>query len=234
MKIGKNISLSLSLAIAAVFAFPSAGNAVTLSTGPYPGKNLQKVEVVHYANAKPGAATTKTGGGYKLTGYKLGLGGSCYLNTSGVDEGAVSKFQAAVDTWDAATSAEVFGSVTSDSDAVYGDLDGKNSIVFDRYPTDGVIAVTAYWVDRSTRTVVEFDMMYNTYYQWGTVESNGTGVMDIQNIATHEFGHAFGLSDIYSSAYSHVTMYGYSNFGDIAKRTLDPQDVLGIQKIYGK
>lgn len=238
MNIRKNFSLSLALAVAAVFAFPAAGSAGAVSSGVYPGRNLEKIEVVTYANAKADTSAAKTsGGGYKLSGYKLGANEDCYLNFSGLQNsnGASNAFDSAVGAWESAASKDLIKTIKQDNNAHYGSLDGKNSVEFGRYAgSNGVIAVTAYWVDRSTRTIVEFDMQYNTYYNWGDASTGGSGVMDIQNIATHEFGHAFGLSDIYSGAYSKVTMYGYSNYGETEKRTLEAQDIAGIRKIYGQ
>lgn len=235
MKFRKKFGLSLSIALAAVIAFPAAGSALTVSQGAYPGRNLEKIVVVDYANAKEAAASGKSSGGYKLTGYRLDLAkNSCYLNSSS-PAGALSAIKEATIEWDSATSAELFGNVNTSSTAKYGVLDKQNSIEFGMYSgSSGVIAVTAYWVDRTTKTIVEFDMLYNTYYAWGDATKDGSKVMDIQNIATHEFGHAFGLADIYSGAYSKVTMYGYSNYGETSKRDLEPQDIAGIQKIYGK
>jgi predicted Zn-dependent protease len=57
--------------------------------------------------------------------------------------------------------------------------------------------------------------------------------MDLQNIATHEFGHAVGLGDIYDTACSSVTMYGYSDYGDTVKRTLETPDITGLRTLYG-
>tara|TARA_Y100000310_G_C20612418_1_gene778733 strand:- start:832 stop:1008 length:177 start_codon:yes stop_codon:yes gene_type:complete len=56
--------------------------------------------------------------------------------------------------------------------------------------------------------------------------------MDLQNIAVHELGHSVGLGDIYTDACSTVTMYGYSVYGDVEKRTLEQPDVDGLQKMY--
>jgi len=57
--------------------------------------------------------------------------------------------------------------------------------------------------------------------------------MDLQNIATHELGHGVGLGDLYITACSEETMYGYSNYGETKKRTLNAGDIMGIQKLYG-
>ena len=56
--------------------------------------------------------------------------------------------------------------------------------------------------------------------------------MDLQNIATHELGHAVGMDDIYTDSCSHVTMYGYSYEGDTEKRTLELPDIEGLLRMY--
>jgi len=57
--------------------------------------------------------------------------------------------------------------------------------------------------------------------------------MDLENIATHEIGHGAGLNDIYSSSCTAVTMYGYSDYGETSKRTLEIPDIQGLQTLYG-
>jgi predicted Zn-dependent protease len=57
--------------------------------------------------------------------------------------------------------------------------------------------------------------------------------MDVQNIATHEIGHTLGLDDLYTTSCSAVTMFGYSGYGDTAKRDLAIPDITGLQKLYG-
>lgn len=91
--------------------------------------------------------------------------------------------------------------------------------------------MATYWYNRVTREIVECDIQFNTYYNWGT--SDEATVMDLQNIATHELGHFFNLSDIYDNSKDTLTMYGYSWDGDIAKRTLAAGDQLGIKAVFG-
>ena len=81
------------------------------------------------------------------------------------------------------------------------------------------------------REIIEFDVLFDTDYTWGDADINPT-VMDLQNIATHEIGHGLGLADIYDSACSEVTMYGYSVYGETKKRTLEPPDMTGMQELY--
>jgi len=78
-----------------------------------------------------------------------------------------------------------------------------------------------------------FDTNYNWYDCTQTSCTSENKGMDLQNIATHETGHGVGLADVYSSACSEVTMYGYSWYGDIGKRDLAQPDITGLQKLYG-
>jgi len=75
-------------------------------------------------------------------------------------------------------------------------------------------------------------MLLNDNYQWGDATVDPS-LMDLENIMTHELGHSIGLSDIYTDSCSSVTMYGYSNYGDVEKRSLENPDILGLQSMYG-
>jgi len=55
---------------------------------------------------------------------------------------------------------------------------------------------------------------------------------DVQSVATHELGHAFGLLDLYGDPDSEKTMYGYGSTNDISARDLEPEDEAGIAYIY--
>jgi hypothetical protein len=77
---------------------------------------------------------------------------------------------------------------------------------------------------------VESDVVFNTYYTWST--TGASSAMDLQNIATHEFGHN-GLNDLKAPRDWALTMYAYSGLGETDKQTLGTGDILGIQKLYG-
>jgi len=111
--------------------------------------------------------------------------------------------------------------------------DFKNSVVFGDYPDSSAIAITALWFSRKGKQIVEFDIIFNTRFSWGDAAVNPS-LMDLQNIAAHEFGHSVGLDDIYSAECSTVTMYGYSWQGDIQKRTLEEPDIAGLLRMYKK
>ena len=136
--------------------------------------------------------------------------------------------------WDDETGFDLLGGGTVDSSAGFSDVrDGKNSYSFDDYPLSGVIAVCRTWWNKNGE-IIEYDIMFDEDFDWGNATSSETPVMDLQNIATHEIGHGFGLLDLYMRRCDDQTMYGYSGYGDIEKRTLEYGDILGIKAIYGE
>jgi len=200
--------------------------------------NLERIDFIHYARPPGLAKPPKTPTCYKLMGLKwLKLPVTITLNPE-TDEDLSKNFletafAAASETWDEKTSKNLFSdSVGIDTTAAYGVLDGKNTIAFGDYPDDNVIAVTSVWFTRKSNQIVEFDMVFNEYWPWGAAESDGNQ-MDIQNIATHELGHAVGLADVYTASCNEVTMYGYSWYEEVIKRDLAAPDITGLQKIYG-
>ena len=146
-----------------------------------------------------------------------------------------SAISAGVEKWDNWTGAELFNdSYEIDNTATYGIQDYVNAIAWDDYPTVGVIGVTTIWYSPATKTIVEFDVMFDIDWPWGDATNPETpDVMDLQNIAIHELGHGVGLADVYDEACSAVTMYGYSDYGETQKRTLADPDIIGIQALYG-
>jgi len=150
----------------------------------------------------------------------------------------VSAITAGAEEWAGNTSADLYGDYSVVNDASWDDTvpDGRNELLFGNYSEPGVIGVTIAWGYFSgppkTREIVEFDILFDTDYTWGdaTIDSS---VMDLQNIATHELGHGFGLGDLYELSCSEETMYGYSDYGETQKRDLNSGDIIGIQKLYG-
>jgi hypothetical protein len=150
----------------------------------------------------------------------------------------VSAVSASAEEWDAHTTTELFNDeytvvydATFDTDAP----DGRNEVLFGDYPRTGVIAVTVIWGYFSgppwTREIIEFDIMFDTDWIWGDATVLGDAVMDLQNIATHEFGHGAGLDDY--NLCELETMYGYADYGETIKRDLYTGDIAGIQDLYG-
>lgn len=214
---------------------PDKSPVITLTDG---GEwDLERVDFIHYAKpanpgSKPGTDTC-----YKLMGVKWPSLPVSYAinpaNPGGLTEDFVtSTFAASAETWDAETSSELFNDAYSvDYSAQYGVQNYQNAVSFGAYPDSNVIAITSVWYSRRGRQIVEFDMLFNTNFNWGDASVDPL-LMDFQNIATHELGHSVGMDDIYTSTCSAVTMYGYSGEGDVSKRSLEQPDIQGLQKMY--
>ncbi|MEK6833472.1 MAG: matrixin family metalloprotease [Nanoarchaeota archaeon] len=207
---------------------------------PVIGENggLERVDFIHYAKSVNPARPIKTETCYKLMGVKWNTLPVNYVinptNPQGLSDAFVtSTISTSAETWDYSTQSELFNNAyRTNSSANYGVQDYQNTIDFGDYPNNGVIAVTSVWYTRVGKQIVEFDMRFNTRFNWGDATTNSL-LMDLQNIATHELGHAVGLADIYSTTCLAVTMYGYSTEGDTSKRTLETPDITGLQKMYG-
>jgi hypothetical protein len=212
---------------------------------------LQRIIFIH-----PAKPPKPPGGGGENGYFKLITGGVKWKtfpvpievnpDNSGLDPSAVlSNITISAEEWDdgaysgwGGVSQNLFQVNTTFSTKTYGDLawtsdklDGANTLVWGNYPTGGVIAVTILWYNPATKSIVEFDIVFDTDYKWST--TGASDAMDLQNIATHEIGHGAGLGDVYQDAAYKETMYGYSIWGETSKRDLYTGDKQGITKLYG-
>jgi hypothetical protein len=170
-------------------------------------------------------------GSYILSGTHLTPNTQFYFNPAGSSPEALRTLQAAMNTWDSKIPAVIFKPLIT-GNSVPCQLDGKNTIGFGPLST-GVLAETWCWGNG------EIDMIFNTAYLWGN-DPDGEGPLklplntfDLQNTATHEFGHVIGLNDIYNTAFTYVTMYGEADTAETYKDSLSPPDIYGAQLIYG-
>lgn len=89
----------------------------------------------------------------------------------------------------------------------------------------GFQAITRTYLN-STNKITEADINLNVYYPFGSAYTS----FDTQDVMTHEVGHALGLGDIIVP--NGETMYYYSGPGNTYRRTIDTDDIAGIQAIY--
>ncbi|MCX7943731.1 MAG: matrixin family metalloprotease [Deltaproteobacteria bacterium] len=111
--------------------------------------------------------------------------------------------------------------------------DFKNILFFikDKWPDElggyGTIAVCTPAV-YSDGYIKDADIRFNAAdFKWSTTGEKGK--MDLQNIATHEIGHFFGLDHtmVYGS-----TMYPYTGPGETKERSIEEDDIRGICFLY--
>jgi len=113
--------------------------------------------------------------------------------------------------------------------------DNKNEVYFADIDYEGAIGITIIWGifggPPPFRELVEWDMVFDDVdFDWSAEGEEGK--MDFENIATHELGHAVGLGDLYNTECSEQTMYGYADYGETKKQTLESGDIAGIQQLY--
>ena len=234
-----------------------SGFGVALAKPVSPPRDIERAVFIHYkAPAKPdwaGPKEPKVDEGYKLFrgGVKWSNGDlpvAYLVNTgsipSGVDPSiAFGEICAAFEEWDTNTSKELYNGTVGVTETAGAHKDGDNTIAWVYIGSSNIIAVTTFWYYVNTKELIEFDIELNTQFEWGV---NGVGVteantalgnpsfMDIRNITTHESGHTLVLNDLYEGQYTQMTMYGYSDYGEVKKISLELGDVAGLQKLYGR
>jgi len=168
------------------------------------------------------------------------------------EDDVVEEIKAALESWDVAVDYDDYtppDNLTYDVE-LYNDTptidykakasvrfpDFKNVITWRGLP-NGTIAVASIWYITDTKEIVDADIILRIGYKWGIADGNELttdlpNAFDIRNIVTHEAGHWTGLDDIYNETYSAMTMYGYSDYGEEIKRSLEPGDIAGAQEVY--
>jgi Matrixin len=102
------------------------------------------------------------------------------------------------------------------------------------------LAITISYADTDTGEIVEADTIFNDAYDWTSIGSPDKGDgkggcnnrYDLQNVATHEAGHFFGLGEDYDD--QATTMYVSSLRCQTSKRALSKSDVSVVSGLYAQ
>lgn len=169
-----------------------------------------------------------------------------HTNSDGLTaKDVATQTELSLNAWDDEVSFNVFGGRDTKKTVDGADTaspDGKNEVYFGDIKDPGVIAMTIVWGyfygPPSSRKLVEWDAVFDDPgFNWGNAGSTSEtslgdpSVMDYQNIATHEFGHAAGMGHP-SDSCTEETMYRYSQMDETKKRTLYTGDRKGIVGLY--
>jgi len=229
------------------------GLAFVLSAAGFVGaQNSKEIVIekyVHYVT--PPWAGLQVSTDENNTSYKLFRGGvkwssaslsvTYYVDPDGAPTGAVSEVQAAFETWDVVITTELFDNAIKNENVNPslngGVVDYVNTVTWRPISDLNVIAVTYFAWNRTTKELIEFDIIFNSNLAWG-IDPDGEGSTtitqhDVRNIATHEAGHTLVLDDLYTPKARELTMYGYSAPGETKKISLGLGDRIGIEKLYG-
>ena len=164
-----------------------------------------------------------------------------YITGAGIDTALTAT---SLETWDSEVSSNIFGERNVDGVVDGADElspDGKNEVEFADLGPSNTIAYTIVWGtftgSPASRELVEWDMVFNADYNFGdagdTDENNlgDTSMMDYQNIAIHELGHALGLGHPGDTC-TEETMFRFASYGETKKRTLGTGDIVGVNALY--
>jgi len=202
---------------------------------------LVSVHSIQVSHAMPGSGTANcsndgtANGQFALTGWAVAAGGkTAHLNVNTIPSNlnrssVTSAMQAGFNAWSGAPRISVAtnGSVTKYTanhsyDLLFGRTGGSS------------IAVTYTW--RWSDGSIESDTVFNSRLPWAIINATSDGcnenvaAYDVQNIATHEFGHTYGLDHASSDRFE--TMYPYGYTGETLKRSPANGDKAGISAVY--
>lgn len=191
--------------------------------------------------AKPGGTANCSNAGpesgtFGYTGWKIGGNRTAHLTTSSVPAnlGSVTTaLQSSWSVWRAADAAAPSVSVATDGTVTKYTANRSYDLLWGR--TGGSLATTYTW--RWNDGIVESDTVFNRGYTWFKAASEGDGCVesagsayDVANIATHEFGHSYGLDHPAGARFESMYAYGYS--GETLKRSLATGDRAGLSGLY--
>jgi hypothetical protein len=106
--------------------------------------------------------------------------------------------------------------------------DGVNVVMFRNASSGSALATTYSWF--SGARLIDADIVFwDADFKFFTGSSGCSGGFYIEDIATHEFGHALGLGH---STVMSATMYPSISICSQQSRTLDPDDIAGVLSLY--
>jgi hypothetical protein len=109
--------------------------------------------------------------------------------------------------------------------------DGQSVVGFGSLST-GALGITCFWI-RNGQTI-EADVMLNgNGYRWAAnVGPSCLGAWSIEDVATHEFGHAFGLGHVGEQLHGLLTMSPSIQPCQLGETTLGLGDINGLRAKY--
>ena len=166
-------------------------------------------------------------------------------NNSGLDEDSIlGALELGIIEWEFAARQNIIGPQSTTSEKLVADTDspdGINEVYFADVEYPGAIGVTICWGifrgPSAWKELVEWDQIYDDFdFDWSIdcLSDDCDGKMDFPNIAIHELGHSVGLLDLYTEECSQQTMFGYADYGETNKRTLEDGDSRGISELYSQ
>ena len=147
-------------------------------------------------------------------------------------EAALSALQYAMNVWNTQGGSSFrfqFGGTVSDKNNAF---DNRNVVLFRNVDNGSTIATTYSWWDSSNHLLDSDIIVWDSRFTFYTGSSGCGGIANsayLEDIATHELGHALGLNH---STVATATMYPSYGYCSQELRTLDPDDIAAVQALY--
>lgn len=190
-------------------------------------------------------------------GIRLYLKDDSNLQRVNLDPTATqSAIATAANTWDAATSKNLFANsnlvtrTSSVDPTIKADTrDSKNVVAWLPLGSQG-LAYTRTWYTTSSTVraanggtyyrILESDQVFNRDLRWTTSldaakkdPKTGVTTIDVQTVALHELGHTLGLGDTYLHSLYKYDLAQIMGYYDAPQRALGSGDKKGLRSIYG-
>jgi hypothetical protein len=168
-----------------------------------------------------------------------------YVNVGGAPLGAVEDIQDAFAAWQNESKSpalEADPRYTGDSSSVSFVFLGLTTVTGQRQDGINVVyfvgsaggtAGAATW--GGGRTIREFDIVVSASRGWETdltCPTHACGVLDLQNVLTHEVGHVLDLYHVSDPADAELTMYPGAAPDETKKRDLGAGELLALRALY--
>jgi hypothetical protein len=155
-----------------------------------------------------------------------------YVNPANQDvpeANALAAIRTGAQAWTDQTQADFSFYFAGTTTAASLENNGRNEVFF-RDEASGSTAATAYyWWDSDGRLLDADIVFWDGGFTFTTTGLGCTSAVYIEDIATHEFGHALGLSHSPDNA---ATMYPRIGLCKTKWRSLAPDDIAGVEALY--
>ncbi len=195
-------------------------------------KLAKKSSVAVLCAAAAAALSTSTAGAYATYAKWSSNQITFYANPSNLDipvANTEAALVSAMNNWNTQAGTPFrysYGGKVNDSNFGY---DARNVMIFRNTSNGSAIATTYSWYSGTTLT--ETDMVFwDGAYTFTAGDLGCSGGAYIEDVATHELGHALGLNH---SDVADATMYPSYAYCSQEFRSLSPDDIAAVQSLYG-
>lgn len=203
---------------------------------------LIDVHRITIGKARPGPSAANcsnsaaSNGLYALTGWTVQGAKTAHLNVATVPGGLSNvsgALQASFDAWTGVEANAPKIAVATNGTLTKQAANHEYDLMWGR-AGGSTIAVTYTW--RWSTGEIESDTVFNNRLPWFTASSESDGCYenqakyDVRNIATHEFGHTYGLGHPGDDRFE--TMYAYGYTGETLKWSPANGDDAGVSGLY--